>query len=164
MLQIPQLYRRKNEYDKALAEYAELYKKYPTDLRLLAPYAQFAVERGKDDAAVEIYTAIRKADQSATWAEALKAAALVRLKRYDEALPLYEAAANRNPDSLDNYEETRKIYEMEKKPDAFLPWLQGRLEKNPSSRSLMGYFVQQYANRQKEGEGLADTEKYRCEA
>ena len=154
LLQIPQLYRRKNEYAKALAEYAELRKKYPTDPRLLAPYAQFAVDQGKDETAVDVYTALLKADASAIYVESLKAAALVRLKRYDEALPLYEAAANRNPDSLDNYEETRKIYELEKTPDAFLPWLQGRLEKNPASRSLMGYFVQQYADRQQESAGL----------
>ena len=154
LLQIPMLYRRKGDNDRALAEYADLFKKYPNDTRLLTPYAQFAVDRGKDDAAVEIYTAIGKADPSAAWAEGLKAAALVRLKRYDAALPLYEAAANRNPDSLEAYEETRKIYELEKKPDAFLPWLQGRLEKNPASRSLTGYFIQQYANNQKESEGL----------
>ena len=154
LLQIPMLYRRKNENDRALAEYAELFKKYPTDTRLLQPYAQFAAQQGKDDTAAEIYAAISKADASAVYAEGQRAAALVRLKRYDEALPLYEAAAARNPDSLDAYEETKKIYDLQKKSDAFLPWIQGRLEKNPGSRALQGYFVQQYADRKREGEGL----------
>ncbi len=154
LLQVPMLYRRKNQSDKALTEYAELYKKYPADSRLLQPYAEFAAQQGKDETAAELYAALRKADPNATWAEGPQAAALVRLKRYDEALGLYEAAANRNPDSLDAYEETRKIYDLQKRPDAFLTWLAGRLEKNSSSRTLMNYFVQQYADRKQEAEGL----------
>ena len=154
LLQVPMLYRRKNDNDRAFTEYAELFKKYPTDIRLLLPYAQFAAAQGKDETAAEIYAAIRKSDATATWAESEQAAALVRLKRYDAALPLYEAAAARSPDTIAAYDDIKKIYVAQNKPDAFLPWLQGQLEKNAGSRALLNYFVQQYADRKQEGEGL----------
>ena len=154
LLQIPMLYRRKNENDKALAEYADLFKQYPTETRLLLPYAQFAVQQGKDETAAAVYAAISKADTTATWAEGDRAAALTRLKRYDEALPLYETVAARTPETTANYDNIKKIYAAQNKPDVFLPWLQGQLEKNANSRALMNYFVQQYAERQRESEGL----------
>ena len=154
LLQVPMLYRRKNDNDRAFTEYAVLFKQYPTDIRLLLPYAQFAAAQGKDETAADVYAAIRKADPTATWAESEQAAALVRLKRYDAALPLYEAAAARSPDTIAAYEDIKKIYIAENKSDALLPWLQGQLEKNPGSRALMNYFVQQYADRKREGEGL----------
>jgi tetratricopeptide (TPR) repeat protein len=153
LLLIPALYRKRSQFDMALREYEMLLPKFSKETRLLSPMAQTYEQAGLDDKALKTYDALLQVDPQARWAEGRKAIILLRLKRYEEARLLHEKALERNPEDYATYADLARIYREQDKSDLYLNWLQQRLEKRPTSRTLLSHLLDTYLLLKREEEG-----------
>lgn len=154
-LKLAELYRRHQKLDQAISEFEQLQGKYPQESRLFAPMAQTYEQAGKDEKALATYDALLKVDANAHWAEDKKATVLSRLKRYPEAQAIYVKELDRNPDSYQTYADLARIYQLEGRADAYLAWLQARLDKTPARTNLMAAVVDAYTQQKREDAGWA---------
>lgn len=152
-LQLAEMYRRENKPELALAEYDALRVTYPKEGRLLAAQGQALEAAGKDDRAYEVYVALGEADRSLNWVEDRKAIVLARLKRYPEARALREAQIERAPDQSQPYADLGRLYREEGRPEAFLAWLQARIQHLPAQSTPMVALLNAEADQKQEEAG-----------
>ena len=154
-LQAAELYRRNHKNDLALAEYEAIRAKYPNDARPLSPMAQTYELQGKDEKALAAYETLIKADPTAYWVEDRRALCLIRLKRYPEARALYEKEIARVPENFQPYADLSRVYGLEGRQEAYLPWLKARLETTPANRTLQTVVLDEHIRLKREAEGWA---------
>src|SRR5579875_2263362 len=131
-LEAADVYRSHKMYDKAVALYRSLQKRFPNSVELLSNLAQTLEQSGQDEQALAVYQQLYKANPTLVWVLDKEATVLTRLKRYPEAVALREqqiAAAPNNPQA---YADLIHLYALEGKPEACLAWLQTKAQQQPN--------------------------------
>jgi serine/threonine-protein kinase len=99
-----QYYKRREEFDRALAEYARGLAVTPNDVDLLSGVAEVDVRRGEWERAVEAARGVEPLDPRSTLPLLMEAWALMHARRFDEALALAERAMALDPSASEWYE------------------------------------------------------------
>ncbi|HLI48455.1 MAG TPA: tetratricopeptide repeat protein [Chthonomonas sp.] len=154
-LEAADVYRSHKMYDKAVALYRSLQKRFPNSVELLSNLAQTLEQSGQDEQALAVYQQLYKANPTLVWVLDKEATVLTRLKRYPEAVALREqqiAAAPNNPQA---YADLIHLYALEGKPEACLAWLQTKAQQQPDNASLLSALLDQYDALKRHQEGIA---------
>ncbi len=155
VLKAADVYRRRGDLDKTIAEYERLEPKFPHDARLLSPMAQTLELRGKDDRALKIYAALLQADPTLRWVEERQANIMTRLKRYDDARALREKQIARNPNDMQGYADLSRIYAAQGKSEDYIAWLKTRADKKPGQTVVLSALIDEYTRQPKADAGWA---------
>jgi tetratricopeptide (TPR) repeat protein len=85
--------------DKALEEYASLYRDYPRDAQVRSNYLQLLIDRNRLDEATKLNDSILKENPADASANVAKGEILDRQGRANDAIPLFQSALKTDPNN-----------------------------------------------------------------
>lgn len=97
------LYTQVGDFQKALEEYASLYKEHPKDLRIKKNYIQLLLVQGRPDEAATLNDQILKANPKDDESQVVRSQILVRQGRAADAIDQLQGIIKREPDNAVAY-------------------------------------------------------------
>lgn len=85
--------------EKALAEFASLHEKHPSDLKVTKAYIELLLDRNRIDEATKLNDEILKNNKMDPEAQVAKGLLLMKANKPGDAVPLFESVIKRQPDN-----------------------------------------------------------------